>query len=120
MVVKSASSPLLANVLPCAGLLVGPSVWAANMQLSQVLPYLDCRSGLHTSAAAPLAGVALTLLSVYLSWRSTGAAPDVAGESAYPATRRFVAILGCLTGAIFAYALLLQALSGILLTGCER
>ena len=41
-------------------------------------------------------------------------------ESAYPQTRRFAAILGCLAGAIFAYALLLQALSGILLTGCER
>ena len=120
MAVRPASSSLAANFLPCAGLLVPPAVWAVNMQLSQILPYLDCRSGLHTSAVAPLVATVLTAAAAYLSWRSTGPEPDVWGESAYPATRRLAAILGCLAGGIFAYALLLQALSGLLLTGCER
>ena len=120
MAVRPASSGFGANILPCAALLVAPVCWATNMQLSQMLPQMDCRSGLHTSAVAPLAAAVLTLGAVYVSWRSTGPEPDVWGESAYPAIRRFAAILGCFAGAIFAYALLLQALSGVLLTGCER
>ena len=120
MAVRPASPSFAANILPCAALLVAPFVWVVNMQLSQILPYLDCRSGLHTSAMAPLVATVLTAGAVYVSWRSTGQQPDVWGESAYPAIRRFAAILGCFAGAIFAYALLLQALSGVLLTGCER
>jgi hypothetical protein len=120
MAVRSFTSSFAANVLPCSGLVVPPAAWAITMQLSQILPYYDCRSGLHASAVAPVVATLLTTGSVYLSWRSTGAQPDLWGESAYPATRRFTAILGSLAGGIFAYGLLLQALAGALLTGCER
>jgi hypothetical protein len=120
MAVRPASPSHAANILPCAGLIVSPFVWVVTMQLSQILPYLDCRSGLQTSAVAPVVATLLTIGAVYLSWRSTGPEPDIWGESAYPATRRFAALLGCLAGGIFAYALLLQALSAFLLTGCER
>ncbi|MDB5512281.1 MAG: hypothetical protein JWR08_1764 [Enterovirga sp.] len=119
MAVRAAPS-LGASLLPCAGLIVGCVTWAANMQLGQILPYLDCRSGLHLAALSSLVAACLTLGGSYLSWRSTGRAPVAAGEAAYPASRRFVAAVCTLSGLIFAYALLLQVLSGILLTGCER
>ncbi|NNM73137.1 hypothetical protein [Enterovirga aerilata] len=116
----TSASSLAANLRPCSGLIAGPAVWAANMQLSQILPYADCGGGLRLTSLAAFLGVMVALGSGYLSWRSAGPAPDTGAESAYPASRRFVAMLGALAGPIFAFAMLLQALSGLFLTGCER
>jgi hypothetical protein len=111
-------SARLAGLRACAGLVGAPLVWAANMQWGQVVPYLDCRSGLHVNVAGSLAAAAIALTSAALSWRAPArTAPE---SSTYPASYCFVSRLAALAGLIVAYALLLQAASGLWLSGCER
>jgi hypothetical protein len=111
-------SARLVDLRACAGLVGAPLAWAANMQWGQVAPYLDCRSGLHANVAASLAAAAIALACAALSWR----APARTGPKGptYPASYRFVSQLAALAGLLFAYALLLQAASGLWLSGCER
>jgi hypothetical protein len=109
------------NVLRCAGLTIGPLAWAINTQLGQILPYLECRTRLPLLAGASIALALLSLAAGYLSgyplWRceSSGGEPPNDAE-----TPGFVAALSALTGALFAFPLLLQAVSSLVLTGCER
>jgi hypothetical protein len=98
----------------CAGLIVAPAVWAVSTQLGQVLPYAECRGPLHLSAIAASLGLLAAAASGWLSWRSASRA--AVGDGAF----RFVARLAGALGAVFAFALLLQAMGGIVLTGCER
>jgi len=100
-----------------AGLTIGPLAWAINTQLGQILPSLECDRGL---ALLPGTSIALALLSLaagYLSWRceTSDVLPEHVAE-----TPNFIAILSALMGALFAFPLLLQAASSIVLTGCER
>lgn len=95
-----------------AGLLAGPAVWAVNMQASQILPYFDCgasfRSGLVLSAVSAM----LTLGAGWVSWRVRGTTTKSASH--------FMATVGALAALVFAFALVLQAAAGLLLSGCER
>lgn len=109
---------LRANLLPVTGLVVGPVLWAVMMQIGQIIPAFDCRTGLHMGAGAPLAGAALALWTAHVSWRARDTGRSAA--MAYPVSRPFVAGLGALCGLVFAYAMLLQAGAGLVLTGCER
>jgi hypothetical protein len=100
--------------LATAGLVLAPLAWAVNMQLGQVLPYADCGARLRWNLVCS----GLLLLSAgasgVVSWRTASRHPGV-GD-----TFRFVARVAALTAAIFAVALLLQGMAGIILTGCER
>lgn len=118
----SASRPLMANGAPCAGLVVGPVLWAANMQWGLILPDLACRSGMPLGALTSWPAALLALAAGYLSWRSTQGEARTAPPSlsAYPFSRSFVGWIGALASVIFAYALVLQALAGAVLSGCER
>jgi hypothetical protein len=107
------------TVLRCAGLTIGPAAWAINTQLGQILPYLECSSRLPLLAGTSIALALLSLAAGYLSWRCDPGDPD--GLPAHVAnTASFIATLSALAGAFFAFALLLQALSSLVLTGCER
>ncbi len=94
----------------CAGLIGGPALWALNMQVGQILPYPDCAAHLRLSAALAAVCALLALGAAGISWRARSLAH----------TQDFVARLGALAGLVFAFALLLQAIAGIVLTGCER
>jgi hypothetical protein len=95
-----------------AGLLVGPVLWAVNMQASQILPYVDCGAPFRSGLALSALSVMLTLGAGWVSWRGRGAPRRSAG--------RFMAIVGTLVALVFAFALALQAAAGAVLSGCER
>jgi len=109
------------NLQPCAGLVVAPLAWAANTQLSEMLPSVECRAGWPVLATVSLACVLASLGAALLSWSSIGRPPSAARQwSAFPLTLDFVGMLGTLSGAGFAFVLALQGLSSLMLTGCER
>jgi hypothetical protein len=101
------------SLLPWMGLAIGPTVWAINTQASQILVYTDC--AVRMPILAVLSGVAalISLGSGWLSWRD-------AKPVAVSAPAAFIGSLGLLTALIFAYALVLQGISALVLTGCER
>jgi hypothetical protein len=102
--------PTAATLAACAGLIAGPLLWAVNVQAGQILPYADCAE--HQRFAAMLA-----LLSTVLVLGSATGRP-----AAWASARSFgfVAVLGALVALIFALALLLQGIAGLVLNGCER
>ena len=99
-----------------AGLLIAPTVWVINMQLGQILPYIDCAQQWHHSAIYSFAGSAAALLAG-LSWNWTH---HERNTSSLTATSRFIARLGALSALIFAFALSMQGIASLVLSGCER
>jgi len=107
------------SVLRYAGLTIGPLAWAINTQLGQILSYLECSSRWPLLAATSTVLAVLSLGAGYLSRR--GDLEESDGLPAHVAkTSSFVATLSALAGALFAFPLLLQAMSSLVLTGCER
>ena len=106
---------------PSVGLVVPPLLWAANTQAGQILPYAECGSFKITAATSFLAA-ALSLVMAYLSWLTVrrDSSEGSVEVTLLPPTSSFVALLSALNGALFAFALLLQGLSSVVLTGCER
>jgi predicted DNA-binding transcriptional regulator AlpA len=100
-----------------AGLLIASTVWAINMQLGQILPYTDCARQSRWSAIISLIGVAVAIFASAISWRWTKQ-----GQIPAPltATSRFVAWLSALSALIFAFALSMQGIASLVLSGCER
>jgi hypothetical protein len=112
------TSRIVSHLLLWAGLWVAPLVWAANMQLGQILPYADCRSQLHGSALASMIAATIAALSGLASWRSARSASadaDVSGE-----TVSFAGTLSSLAALVFTFALVMQGIASMVLTGCER
>jgi len=94
------------------GLVMAPIVWAVNMQLGQILPHVDCRLGLSWTTIATLGAAFIavgTLLLTYLSKRADSSRDGL-----------FIARLSLMTGAAFAFALVLQGAATLLLSPCER
>lgn len=106
-----------ARLVSWAGLWIAALLWAVNTQLGQILPYRDCTEEVHISAGVSVALAMLALLAGSVSWRSSRADPAGFGS---PDTLRFAAALSALSALIFAFALALQAIGSMVLTGCER
>ncbi|KAA2211267.1 hypothetical protein [Teichococcus oryzae] len=102
------------HLMPVAGILLGPGIWAVNMELGQILAYPECSGGFRFSTLATFLGAALALLGAFLSYRASGFRGGKGGPSA------FVGSVCALLGSIFAFALLLQGGATLVLTGCER
>ncbi|PSO14036.1 hypothetical protein [Bradyrhizobium sp. MOS003] len=100
-----------------AGLWFAPLVWAVNMQLGQILPYADCRSQLHSSVIISFVGAALTSASGIASWSSPR---RVGGEAAEQSNAHFGGIVSALSASVFTFALLMQGVAAVVLTGCEK
>jgi hypothetical protein len=87
------------------------------MQLGQILPYTDCRGQTHASAIASFGAVAIAVLSGLISlWqerrmRAAGSAGN---------TQAFGAAVSALAALLFAFALIMQGVASVVLTGCER
>lgn len=111
-----------AVLLPCAGLVIPPLLWALNTQIGLIIPDPECRSGFHFGALSSFSATALALAAGYLSWRARKGefARSAAPRSGYAASFDFVAMLGGLTGLVFAFAMMLHGTSSLLLSGCER
>lgn len=98
------------------GLLVAGLAWAINTQLGQILPYLDCQREARFSAAASLIGAATAGLAGVVSWRSAGR-PEAAAAGR---TSAFIGSLSALAALVFAFALAMQGVASLVLSGCER
>jgi hypothetical protein len=99
-----------------AGLLVASALWMINTQLGQILPYLDCEHHARYSAIISFAGAAVSCLAGAISWQSIGRA-----ETSEPRrTWLFVGSMSVLGALVFAFALSMQGLAGLVFSGCER
>jgi hypothetical protein len=109
------------GLAPSAGLVAPPLLWAANTLAGQILPYVECDAFKITAATSFLAA-SLSLAVAYVSWRTVQRNPSECSPEGMvsPASLRFVGLLGVLNGALFAFALVLQGASSLVLTGCER
>jgi hypothetical protein len=99
-----------------AGLLVAGLAWAVNTQFGQILPYVDCQREARFSAAVSLVGAVAAALACLVSWRSA-ARPATAATAR---TAAFVASMSAMAGLVFAFALSMQAVASLVLSGCER
>jgi hypothetical protein len=95
-----------------AGLVVAPSVWAINMQLGQVLPYVDCQTRVAWSAIATALATLIALASAWISWKGV--------QRTEPAALTFASQLSVLTALVIAFALFLQGAATLLLDACTR
>jgi hypothetical protein len=102
----------------CAGSIAAPLVWALNMELGQILPSVDCAGLVRSLMAASLAATAVALAAGALSWRR-GNARDSA-IAAHAPTLRFVGSVAALTAFVIAFALAMQSVATLVLSGCER
>ncbi|WIW46870.1 hypothetical protein ML401_01760 [Bradyrhizobium sp. 62B] len=100
-----------------AGLWFAPLIWAVNMQLGQILPYADCRSQLHSSAIISFVGAVFTSASGLNSWWSPR---RVGGGAAEQSNAHFGGIVSALSAGIFTFAMLMQGVAALVLTGCEK
>lgn len=112
------ASKLFAHLSIWAGLWLAPLVWAANTQLGQILPYADCRSQLHASAITSFIGAALTIASGLASWLSPQRVIDE--TDGHPGNADFGSTVSALSAGLFTFALLMQGVAAMVLTGCER
>lgn len=99
-------------VAPLGGLIAAPAAWAVSMQLGQILPYTDCRTGIAATAVASFAAALIALAGCFVSYRG------------YASTRArmglFLSALSLLVGLSFAFALLLQGAASLLIDACAR
>ena len=118
----SAANFFRANVLPCLGIVVPPMLWAINTQAGQVLPYVECSASLKYAALLSFVLALGSVLCGYLSWRALRQNRSDAdfGVSSYPSSFVFISSMSVLMTAIFAFTILLQGASSLLLSGCER
>jgi hypothetical protein len=112
------ASKLLTHLLTWAGLWFAASVWAVNMQLGQILPYADCRSQLHASAIASFIGATLSTLSGLVSCQYPRRIAAESGVRHH--TVDFGGAVSALSAAIFTFALLMQGVASLVLSGCEK
>ena len=109
------------NLLPSAGLVVPPMLWAVNTELGQILPYAECGSFKYTALISFVAAM-LSLVTGWLSWRTVrqNSSDATLQVTAYPTSFNFVGLMSGLNGGLFAFALMMQGASSLVLTGCER
>jgi hypothetical protein len=100
----------------CAGAIAGVSLWAVNMQVGQILPYTECSSRFYPEVLISFAATGVSMIFGWISWRSARCGATATANH----TGRFAATVSALLGLMFAFALLLQAASTLVLTGCER
>ena len=100
-----------------AGLALGSAAWAVNTQLGEILPYLDCRQHARYSAFASLAALLLASVAAILSWRATRRAQNT---EPFTATSGFIGAMSALSALVFTFAIFLQGIASLVLSGCER
>jgi len=100
-----------------AGLAVASAAWAINMQLGQILPYVDCQQRARYSATASFIALLLASVGAVMSWRAIGRA---GGAGPLTAVSGFVGALSALAALVFIFALSMQGIASLVLSGCER
>ena len=105
-----------------AGLIAGPGAWAVSTQLNYALAPLTCG---HTALIVALPALALIVLALmagivsWAAWRPRWLAGEMFTEEDGRA-HKFVAGLGVLSAALFAFVILMQGTAVLVLNGCMR
>jgi hypothetical protein len=111
----------LSGMFSCAvawsGLWLGALVWAINVQLGQILPYGACEGQTSTPAIASFMAAAIAVAASAASWRY---ARSDRASTASASMLRFGGALAALCSLVFSFALAMQGLASLVLTGCER
>ena len=107
---------LLTQFSLIAGLLIAPSAWAIVMQLGEILPWLDCQHQGKSSAIAAFFGMLLACLASIMSWRSIIRVRN----RTLTETSVFLGELSAASALIFVFALSMQGIASLVLSGCER
>ena len=104
-----------------AGILAGPVAWALDLTVSYSIVKWTCGSQ-HTSVLhlITLAALLITAAGAAASWTALQRAPHEAAEDGpRPVDRgRFMALLGLVTCAVFALAMIGNALPRLMLDAC--
>jgi hypothetical protein len=108
---------ILAMLTINAGLLIAAMAWAINTQLGEILPYVDCRNQSRWSAILSFIGLVVACLAGATSWHWANQA-RFAGPLTAAST--FIASMGALSALVFAFALSMQGIASLVLSGCER
>lgn len=106
---------MLKGALPLTGLVVAPLAWVTAMQVSQILPYVDCANRSRSTAIAVACGIVVALVAAWLSWWRGGGFSINDGQS-----RLFFGSVAGLSALVLSYALGLQFLASLMLDACER
>jgi hypothetical protein len=104
--------PTLTGLSLTSGLWLASSVWAINTQLGQMLPPAECIG--HRTAAMVSFGASLVAI-LAASWSGWSA---IAARG--PLTQNFVGYVSAMVGLILSFALALQGLASLVLSGCDR
>ena len=100
-------------VLPWAGVVGGAAGWFVSQQAGSNMVFAHCENGRWWGVALiGLLGIALAAGGGLLSYRRWRADERAASG------RRFVALLGALVAALFAFPILMQTVAGLLVPGC--
>jgi hypothetical protein len=110
-------SRTVTRVATWSGLWLPGLVWAVNMQIGQIVPLIDCTRQVRWSALISTVFTVLALLAALLSWRFSRSTPLGFGS---PRTIRFDAALSATSALVFAFALFLQTIASLMVSGCER
>lgn len=105
------------RVATWSGLWLPGLVWAANTQIGQIVPLIDCTRQVRWSALVSTVFTLLAFLAALISWRFARSTPLGFGS---PRTMRFDAALSAISALVFAFALLLQMIASLMVSGCER
>lgn len=106
------------SIAPWAGIFGGALAWFLHHQIASNAVYFDCRSGgpLLTAGLGLIFGLAAAA-SGLVSWRARRAPPSSVDR---PESRDFAGAMGAMGAAVFAFAILLQSASGLVVPGCFR
>ena len=103
---------------PWAGLFVGAVAWFTHHQAGSNFTYWDCRaSGGWLTVGLGLVALLVTAGAGFVSWRACETPPDSQDGSN---TRNFGGWVSAGSAALFAFAILLQMLTGLIVPGCFR
>lgn len=107
---------------PGAGLITGPFAWAVSTQLNFALVPWVCHTG--NRLAIPAVALVLILISLVGAFASREL-EEPSGSPPGPDTpqagmpSQMLAIVGAISGILFAIIIALQGVAGLFLTGCE-
>lgn len=101
------------------GLIAGPSLWALSTMLGSIWPRLECGAGQGPAAMSCFVFAAASLGASLVSWRSQAGARS-AQETGVSHSAIFIASVASLVGVVFAYVLVLQGVTDLVLESCQR
>lgn len=100
-----------------AALFTSAAVWAAHQLASYALVSMTCREQLVFIPLLTLLGLAAIAAGAFVSF---GARRATQSDAGLPRAQRFLADVGLLAAAMFAFAIALQGIAAMVLNGCQQ